>query len=143
MRTYSFLNMVVLLNGVELTGWAEGDDVIKASRLTDSGSHQVGSGGEMMVSLSADRSGEFSFKLQQTSSSNKFLQQLLARQEGGAGTFVPIYAMAQDTFRRDLATGSRGYIKKHPDFMRGSKAGIQEWVVVVERLDLVFGAVDF
>lgn len=143
MKIYSFLNMVVLINGVELTGWPEGDDVIKVSRLTDGASHQTGCAGEMMVSISADKSGEFTFKLQQTSSSNKYLQQLLARQEGGPSTFTPVDVLAQDTYRQDLATGSRGYIKKHPDMTRGAKAGVQEWTIVAERLDFIFGSVDF
>ena len=139
MRVYSFANTVVLVNGVELTGWSEGDDVINIKRLSDSASHKVGAGGDMMVTISADKSGEFTFKLQQTSPSNKFLLGLLALMEAGAKTFVPVFVLFQDTYRNDLATGTVGYLKRPPDIGRGATAGDQEWTVVVERLDLVLG----
>lgn len=139
MRVYSFANTVVLVNGVELTGWSEGDDVISIERLNDSASHKVGAGGDMMVTLSADKSGQFTFKLQQTSPSNKFLLGLLALQEAGAETFIPVFVLFQDTYRNDLATGTVGYLKRPPNISRGATAGDQEWTVVVERLDLVLG----
>jgi hypothetical protein len=140
MRAYSFQNIVVLINGVELTGWADGDDVIDVKRRTDSASDKVGAGGSMMVSLSTDKSGEVTFKLQQTSSSNKYLQGLMALQESGlASQFTPVNVHVQDTFRQDLATGTVGYLKKPADMTRGAAGATQEWTVVVERLDLLFG----
>lgn len=139
MRVYSFGNTVMLVNGVEITGWADGDDVINIARRSDSASDKIGANGDMMVSISSDKSGEFAFKLQQTSSSNKYLAGLMALQEGGAKTFVPVNVLFQDTFRNDLATGTIGYIKKPADLQRGAAAGTQEWTVVVERLDLLLG----
>ena len=139
MKVYSFQNTVMLVNGVEITGWDDGDDVIQIERLSDSASHKIGAGGEMMVSLSADKSGTFKFKLQQTSSSNKYLMSLCALQEGGAKTFVPANCLFQDTYRQDLATGTVGYIKRPPALGRGANAGTQEWEIVTERLDLLLG----
>ena len=139
MKVYSFQNTVMLVNGVEITGWADGDDVIKIARRSDSASDKIGANGDMMVSISADKSGEFTFKLQQTSSSNKFLAGLVALQEGGAKTFVPVTCLFQDTYRQDLATGTVGYLKKPADLSRGDKAGDQEWTIVVERLDMLLG----
>lgn len=139
MKVYSFQNTVMLVNGVEVTGWSDGDDVIKINRRVDSASDKVGAGGSMMVSISSDKSGEFTFKLQQTSSSNKFLAGLVALQEGGAKTFVPVTCLFQDTYRQDLATGTVGYLKKPADLSRGDKAGDQEWTIVVERLDMLLG----
>jgi hypothetical protein len=139
MRPYSFQNTVMLVNGVEITGWADGDDVISISRRTDSASDKVGADGRMMVSISADRSGEITFKLQMTSSSNRYLSSLIALQEAGAAKFVPVTVMFQDTFRQDLATGTIGYLKKPADLTRGSQAGNTEWTCVVERLDMLLG----
>jgi Protein of unknown function (DUF3277) len=141
MKRYSFQDCIMLVNGVEITGWDEGDDVIKVARRADAITDKVGAGGEMMVSVSADRSGEFTFKLQQTSSSNKFLQQLMDLQQAAGSLFVPVSVMFQDTYRSDMATGTFGYLKKPPEMTRGAAAGSQEWVVVVERLDLVFGSI--
>lgn len=139
MKVYSFQNTVMIVNGVEITGWADGDDVINIARRTDSASDKVGADGTMMVSISADKSGEFTFKLQQTSSSNKYLASLIALQEGGAKTFVPVNVLFQDTYRNDLATGTIGYLKKPADLTRGQQGNNQEWVVVVERLDMLLG----
>lgn len=139
MKRYSFLDTVVLINGVEITGWAEGDDVINIARRTDSISDKIGAGGEMMVSVSADRSGEMKFKLQQTSSSNKYLQGLMALQEAAGSMFVPVAVLFKDNYRNDMGSGSIGYIKRPSDMQRGINAGMQEWSVVVERLDLLYG----
>jgi hypothetical protein len=140
MKVYSFLNTVVVVNGVEIVGWSEGDDVIDIKRLADSATHKMGAAGDMVVSLSADRSGEFTFKLESTSSSNNYLESLLAMQENGADTFEPISVLFQDTFRNDLGQASAGYIKKPSDMKRGEKAGEHEWTIVVEKLDLEYGS---
>jgi hypothetical protein len=137
----SMLNTVLVVNGVEITGYADGDDSISLKRLVDSATHKIGSQGDMMVSLSADRSGECGVKLQKVSSSNAFFLGLLRTQElAGGAAFVPIYLTALDVLRQDKGVGSGGYLKKVPDLMFGEHAGNQEWVIVVENLDLTFGA---
>jgi hypothetical protein len=136
----SMLNTVLVVNGVEITGYAEGDDVISLKRLVDSATHKMGANGDMMVSLSADRSGECSIKLQKTSTSNQYLNGLLGAQElGGGAAFVPIYLTALDVLRQDRGVGTGGYIKKVPDLNFGEHAGMQEWVLVLENLETTFG----
>jgi hypothetical protein len=93
----------------------------------------------MMVSISTDKSGEITFKLQQTSSSNKYLNGLLQLQEAAGAIFTPVRVLFQDTFRQDLASGTVGYLKKPADMQRGAQGNNQEWTIVVERLDLVYG----
>lgn len=141
MKVYSFANTVMLINGVEVTGWAEGDDVIQVKRLSDSASHKIGADGKMVVSLSTNKSGEFTFKLMQTSPTNAYLCGLMALQENADGNlFIPINCLFQDTLRQDLATGTVGYLKRPADMSRGAQAQTQEWTVVTERLDFLFGA---
>jgi hypothetical protein len=142
MRSFSFGNTIVVINGVEIVEWADGDDVIAIKRLTPSMSHKVGASGSMMVSISSDKSGSFTFKLQQTSPSNKYLNNLLNLQEAGGATFEPVAILFQDTYRQDLATGSIGYITKPTDVTRGAAANNQEWEIIVERLDLVLGNIN-
>lgn len=140
MKRYSFQDTIMLVNGVEITGWAEGDDVIDIQRRNDSISDQVGASGEMMISVSADKSGEITIKLQQTSSSNKYLMGLMALQESAiASTFVPCALSFLDTYRQDLGAGVLGYIKKPSGLTRGTAGNTQEWQFVVERLDIAFG----
>jgi hypothetical protein len=139
MRTYSFLNTVLLINGVEITGFADGDDVIDMKRRNDSASDKVGADGNMMVSLSADFSGEIAIKLNQVSPSNKYLTKLLNLQEGRGVRFKAIQILFQDTYRNDVGAGSLGYIKKPADMTRGANGQVTEWQFVVERLDLLAG----
>ncbi len=135
MQQYSFLNTILLINGVEITGFDEGDDVINLSRINDSAAHKIGTDGEMTISISADRSGNVVFRLMQTSDSNAYMSALINAQENGG--FVPIFMQFKDTKGNDLGSGTQGYITKPADMVRGTNANSQEWVVVVERLDML------
>jgi hypothetical protein len=139
MDAYSFLNDHVIVNGVEISGFAEGDDVIKVTRRVDAAMDKMGADGRMAVAFSADKSGEVTLKLMQTGSGNKYLNSLINLQAGGPQTFVPIGVMWQDTYRQDRAVGAFGYLKKLPDVQRGTNVNEQEWTIVVERLDLLLG----
>lgn len=135
MKDYSFLNVIMLVNGVEIAGYDEGDDAIAMERLGDSASHMVGVDGEMTVSVSADRTGKFTFRLAQTSTSNAYLSGLISAQENGV--FIPVFAQFKDTRGGDLGSGTQGYIPKPANMVRGATANSQEWMIVVERLDLL------
>lgn len=135
MQTYSFLETLLLINGVEMSGFDEGDDVIEVDRFNPSSSHSISADGVMTVSLSADRSGYFRFRLNQTSDSNKYLSGVVAGQENGV--FVPIFAQFKDTRGNDLGSGTQGYIAKPAGMTRGTNSNAQEWEVIVERLDLL------
>jgi hypothetical protein len=137
MKEYSFLDNLLLINGVEISNFDEGDDVIQLDRLNDSASHTISVDGVMTVSLSADRSGTIMFRLNQTSDSNKYLSGLVNAQENGA--FVPIFAQFKNTRGGDLGSGTQGYIQKPAGMSRGKNANSQEWTIVVERLDLIHG----
>lgn len=139
MKSYSFLDTLLLVNGVEINGFDEGDDTIIVARNNDSAAHKIGTDGEMSVSISADRSGSFTFRLMQTSDSNSYLSSLISAQENDV--FIPIFVQFKDLRGNDLMSGTEGYITKPADVTRGQKAGSQEWVVVVERLDMLHGAV--
>lgn len=140
MKEYSFLNTIVLINGIEIVGWFEGDDVIQIERLNDSASHSIGASGEMTVSLSADRSGVFRINLQQSSESNAILSSLIASQENGI--FVPVFCQFKDTRGNDLASGTQGYINRPANMTRGTASNGQEWSIMVERLDMLVGGSD-
>lgn len=135
MKEYSFLNTILLVNGVEIGGYDEGDDVITLERLSDSAAHKIGTDGEMTVSISADRSGSVRFRLMQTSSSNRLLSGLISSQENGA--FVPVFVQFKDTRGLDLGSGTQGYIPRPAAMVRGTNATAQEWEIITERLDML------
>lgn len=136
MKTYSFLNTIFLVNGVEITGWDEGDDVISMARVNQSANDKVGVDGEMTVSISADRRGDVSIRLMQTSESNLYLSGLVNAQENGA--FVPIFMQFKDVETGDLISATQGYIKKPADMQRGENAQSQTWEFRGERLDMLY-----
>ena len=136
MKNYSFLNTLLLVQGTEITGFDEGDDVIVMERLNDSSAHKIGTDGEMTVSLSADRSGTVSFRLMQTSDSNTFLSGLINAAENDL--FVPIFVQFKDIRGGDLGSGTQGYIARPASMTRGTNANSQEWMITVERLDLLY-----
>ncbi len=135
MKEYSFLDTLLLVNGIAITGFDEGDDVITLDRINDSADHKIGTDGEMTVSISADRSGLVSFRLMQTSDSNAYLSGLINGQENGA--FIPIFTQFKDTRGNDLGSGTQGYIKRPAAMVRGTNANMAEWIISVERLDLL------
>lgn len=135
MRAYSFLDIIFLVNGVEISGWSEGDSVITFERFNDSASHKIGVDGEMTVTLSADRSGQATFMLMQTSDSNAYLSSLVIAQE--AGVFTPVFVQMKDTRGDDICSGTKGYIPVPASMVRGHNPNEQEWRVVMERLDLL------
>lgn len=138
METYGFQNTVVLVNGIEITGYAEGDDVIQAARRNPSTIDVVGADGVMTVALTADRTGTILLNLQQSSPSNAYLGSTVGAAENGA--FVPIFIQFKDTVTGDLISGTQGYISKPADMTRGQGVNGQEWEIVVERLDMAFNS---
>lgn len=140
MRVYSFRDVTAILNAEhEITGYASGDDVITAERNVDSAQSVMGADGSMMVSVSADRSGKVTFKLLQTSSSNRYLMNLLNTLEIGSKTFVPLALTVTDVHRRDVLMGIAGYITKPPQVKHGEKGAEHEWTINFQSLNFDFG----
>jgi len=135
MKQYSFANITLLIQGIEISGFDEGDDVIALDRLSDSAAHTIGADGEMTVSLSLDRSGTVGFRLLSTSTSNAFLSGLINAQENGA--YIPVFVQMKDNLNNDLGSGTQGYIQRPASMVRGANVQPQDWVIVVERLDML------
>lgn len=135
MRMYSFGNVTAVLDAAhEITGYGSGDDVISAERSVDGATHVVGADGSMAVAISTDKSGTVTFKLLQTSSSNRYLLQRYAAQEAGTKSFVPVNLNVKDVHRQDVIIGIAGYLKKLPAVKRGEKPNEQEWAIVFQQL---------
>lgn len=135
MRVYAFGSVTAVLDALhEITGYASGDDVISAERAEDGASHIMGADGSMAMSISSNKSGTVTFKLLQTSSTNKYLLQRYMLQEAGARTYTPIALVVKDVHRLDVIVGVAGYLKKLPVIKRGEKAAEQEWAIVFQQL---------
>lgn len=138
MKFYDWRKSLITINNVPVTNFAPGDDAFKAERLADNASHEVGVDGHMVVSLSADKSGQVTIKLQQTSPTNAYLNKITTGQDFMEG-FVPVTVEHADTYRMDTMGSSLGYVKKHPDYVRGAKAGVVEWIIILEQMYFILG----
>ena len=138
MKFYDWRKSLTAVNGVPMTNFAPGDDAFKASRLSDNATHEVGVDGHMCISLSADKSMEITIKLMQTSPSNSYLSKITSAQDF-LESFVPVTIEQADTYRLDSVGTTVGYVKKHPDYVRGAKAGVVEWVFVLEIGTFILG----
>ena len=137
MKTYSFAENELLIQGVPISGFAEGDDLITFSRRVDQISDVVGGDGEMSIAINADKSGIGTIRLQQTSSSNALLSAITNAVD--AGVFVPVTVQSFNTRSGDIVAGTKGYIRKPADVTRGTGLNSQDWDVVVESLYMLTG----
>ncbi len=136
MFNYDWDSCTLVVNGVEIDAFDSGDDVVQMTRRTDSFADIMGANGDMMVSKQTDKSGTITFRLLQGSESNTYMSSLCAINENGV--FVPTTVQFADTLTGDLGSGTAGYITRPADMSRGVNANSQTWVIVVERLDLLF-----
>ncbi len=132
MQQYSFGKTILLINGVEITGYDEGDDVITVRRLNDNSSHILSADGIMTVSFSPDRSGEIIFRVNQASDINGLLSSLTIAQE--QNVLVPIAIQWTDLNGNDIMSATDGYIPRPADVVRGLNSQANEWRIVVEKL---------
>jgi len=136
MQYYSIQTTVLLVNGIPIKGFADGDDVIQGSRREDGFRDRVGADGRMMVSQNANRSGEIIIRLQQGSEANIVLDQLYKLQEKAATLGVAV--LFKNLITGETMGGSTGYIVRPADISRGAQANNQEWRIVVEDYDVLF-----
>jgi len=135
MKVYSFLNVVVLVNTVQLSDHPEGEDIVVAERFEESAFRNVGVDGKMTVSMNTDRSGTIIVKLKQNSLSNGFLTGLIVAQENGI--FAPLFVQVINTEGGEVASGTQGYLEKPSALKFGQNLGETEWTFIVERLDIL------
>lgn len=144
MKQADFISIAVVLTAPPLpphrvTNWSDDNAALTIKRRTDSFSDKVGVDGRMAVFINADKTGEIGIKVMQTSPTNKYLNAVCRLAQGGASTFAPISMSFMDTYRQDKATGLFGYVKKPADIERGMEVKTQEWTIITERLDVLFG----
>lgn len=145
MNKYAFGENIILLNGIPLSGFAEGDDVIQVKRRNDTFSDKVGADGQMTVVRSSDLSGEITLKFMQGSSGSATLESALALQSVPR-VFVPSQFSVYNPVTGEKVASTACYIKKTADFTRGAGLNSEEWVLVCENIYVlrtiagVFGA---
>lgn len=136
--SYNPSEVVVTVGGVILSGFSDGDHVI-ARRNEDLSSMRAGNDGGVGRAVNPNKSGEFEFKLLQTSSANDALSALVNADDlvnGGSSQF-PIAVV--DGSGRSLAVATQCWIKTLPEMTMGKEVGERVWVFSAADMKIFFG----
>ena len=125
LKTYDFRKVALLVSGVPISGFAEGDAI--SVEFPESWTKQIGAGGAHTRSRNNDQSAQLTITLQQTSSSNAFLAGLAAADEV---TGLPILGvLIKDLRGNDLLAAPQAYVSQKPGLTYGKDSGSREWVI--------------
>lgn len=134
---YSFLDVICIVGGVPITGFAEGDDAIIIKRRNDVVNLTVGADGFGTLAKSADKSYEITLKLLDTSPGNAVLQNLLTTSDYIATVIFPL--QIQNLSGLDRCSSNAAVISKQPDLQFGAGTNTREWVILTNSADVYVG----
>lgn len=132
---YSFTDHSLIINGTEIRGFHDGDQVIRAEKRVNTFRDFVGIGGEMVAIKSADNTGLFSVQLSLNSVYNGFLEGLYKKQQ--RSNFKAIEIVFKNSYDSQVV-GHRCYIAKPSNIARGKGYNYQEWTFFCENFDDLF-----
>lgn len=136
MDTHDPASMVFTVGGNVITGFMDGT-YLTVERDEDTYTLHVGSDGEVARVRNRNKSGRFTFILQQTSPSNAILSALATLDEQ---TGVPAGASyLRDLLGTTVLGGDESYVLKPASSPFAKEMQGREWTVIVPRLDGVVG----
>ena len=136
MKTYDPKQIVVVVGGKQITGYADGT-FVTVRRNADMWSLQMGADGEGARSKSNDKSGQIEIQLLQTSPDNAYLASLQTADELENAGLVP--TMVKDNLGNSLHMAEQSYIKRGPDAEYGKETTARVWVIETDNLQHFVG----
>ena len=135
-KTYNPENVKITVGGAPISGFADGT-FIKVSRSSEAFTKVTGADGQITRVKSADKSGEITLTLTQSSQSNAILQAIALVDETSGKGVVPIAIIEINTGNAFVAGSA--WIRKVPDAEYGKEVSNREWVFDCSELN-VFNA---
>ncbi len=135
-RTYDPKQVVVLIGGVPVGGFADGT-FLNVTRTADTFTKHVGADGNTSRTKSSDRSGEMTITLAQTSPSNDVLSGFALADELSNNGIVPI--LIKDLSGRTALVSAFGWIRKMPDVEFGKEVADRAWVFDLADIETFIG----
>lgn len=135
-RTYDPKQVVVVVGGVPLSGFADGT-FISVERSNDTFSKVSGADGFVSRAKTNDRSGAITITLAQTSPSNDVLQGFALADELSNAGVVPV--LVRDVAGRTTFVSGFGWVRKPPTSDFGKEINNREWMLDVADLDVFIG----
>jgi hypothetical protein len=136
--TYDFSKYSVIVGGLMLSGFSDGD-AATAKRDEDLQTKKVGIDGAVAFSRSANKSGEISIKLLQTSAANEMLSELFAIDNLVMDGLLDVPIAIVDGLGTSIVSASQCRLKSIPEFTRGKEVGENEWVFDAVDLTIFHG----
>lgn len=125
LHTYNAARVVVIVNGFNITGFADGT-FVNITMINDGITTQVGADGEIARAVNTDRRCTVTITLQQTSESNIFLSGLFDLDMLTCGGYAgPIHI--QDLCGETLFAASNAWIVKPADVEFSKEISARAW----------------
>lgn len=126
MKTYNPKKITVVLGNHVVTGYAE-DSFVNVEQASDGVTMKVGCDGEVVRSISPDRSFNITVALLMYSPTNKFLMDKYYKDiEDGTGTFS---IMVKDILGNTVFSSDAGWVSKLPAQGYGKESANREWTI--------------
>ena len=136
MAVFDPKQVVVLLDGKEISDWADGSDVISAANQVDAGQLVIGANGTGVFIANPDNSGKLTLKIKQHSADNAYLSKLFNQQKSSIKTFFPITLSIRDLINDDVVTASKGYFNTPAQYVGGNGHNAETWTIVFEQMTM-------
>lgn len=129
-KTYNPKKVTCALGRHIVSGYAD-DSMITVEFAGDGTSYVAGADGEIVRSIDPTEVYTLKLSVQQTSSTNGFLQKMFdIDREDGSGTF-PVNI--NDVLGREKFSGEVAWVTKPASFVRGKSQNNREWEIVVSK----------
>lgn len=132
MSVFDPKEMVVLLNGREITEFGEKGNAIEFTPGVPAGTYTMGVTGKGVFINDPDKSGSLVLNMAQHSADNKWLNTQKQTQRESIRSFVPFTLEIKDLLNEDVVTAQKGYFTELPGFMRGTNVNNTRWMIVFE-----------
>ena len=126
MTQYGAKSVSVIVNGLPITGFMDGE-FVTITPSVDPNSLHVGADGEQTMVVNADESATVALRLKQTSESNAVLSALRATR-----AVFPI--VVKDTSGTSIHTGAKAFISGAVAVAYGQEITGREWTITVGKL---------
>jgi len=138
MKTFDLTRVLIAVDGVDITGFQEGDAMTMAFD-NDFWNKVVGADGEVARSARNDRTGKLTFNLLYSSKANAHFQSILAR----AATLEDVVGITVVDLQGGAEIESpQSWIVKAPDVTFGSDMGTLEWIFDTGQMSVEYGGIN-
>ena len=136
MKIYDPKKISVTLNGVNVSDWADGSDVVAATNNKEAGAWTMGADGRGVFAATPDNSGKLVIKLKQHSEDNERLSKMFLEQKTNIATFKPFHLVINDLINGDVVEANNGFFTTPTGYTRGAGHNAQTWTIEFESMDI-------